>query len=98
MLPVGAEELVRRGHKVLIETGAGLGSGLSDHEYEEAGATIVPDAKSVFAGPLMTLPSLSKRDPWQGQSQVFSAAFHCTMQPRWPHTAEHSCRAPCSSL
>ena len=30
MLPVGVEELVRRGHKVLIEAGAGIGSGLPD--------------------------------------------------------------------
>ena len=30
LLPVGAEELPRAGHKVLVESGAGLGSGLSD--------------------------------------------------------------------
>ena len=28
MLPVGVEELVRRGHQVLVEAGAGIGSGL----------------------------------------------------------------------
>ena len=32
MLPVGVEELVRRGHTVLVEAGAGLGSGLPDHD------------------------------------------------------------------
>ena len=50
-----------------------------------------------FAGPLMTLPNLSKREPWHGQSHVFSAGFHATMQPRCGHTAERSCSAPVSS-
>ena len=33
MLPVGVEELVSRKHQVLIQVGAGLGSGLTDDEY-----------------------------------------------------------------
>ena len=40
MLPVGVEELVGHGHTVLFEAGAGLGSGLPDHEYLEVGAEI----------------------------------------------------------
>ena len=49
MLPVGAEELTRAGHEVLIEAGAGLGSGLSDEMYETNGARIVPSAAEVWA-------------------------------------------------
>lgn len=49
MLPVGAEELLRSGHQVLVEAGAGLGSGLADAEYEEVGATIIRTAEEVFA-------------------------------------------------
>jgi len=49
MLPVGAEELVARGHRVLIEAGAGLGSGLSDHDYLRAGAELVSSADDVFS-------------------------------------------------
>lgn len=49
MLPVGAEELVRAGHRVLIERGAGNGSGLADQAYEAAGAELVPTAADVFA-------------------------------------------------
>lgn len=41
MLPVGVEELRRAGHGVMIERGAGLGSGISDAAYEENGATLV---------------------------------------------------------
>lgn len=49
MLPVGAEELVRRGHRVLIQAGAGLGSGLPDEAYTEVGAELVEGAEAIFA-------------------------------------------------
>ena len=48
--PEGARELVHAGHRVLIESGAGEGSSLSDDEFIAAGAEIVPDAETVFAG------------------------------------------------
>ena len=44
MLPVGVEEMVRAGNTVLVEAGAGLGSGLPDHDYLRAGAELVPAA------------------------------------------------------
>ncbi len=50
MLPVGVEELTRAGHEVLIEAGAGLGSGLTDEMYTVNGARIVPTAAEVWAG------------------------------------------------
>src|SRR5918992_4879851 len=37
----GARELVQRGHEVLVETGAGLGSAFADETYERAGASLV---------------------------------------------------------
>jgi alanine dehydrogenase len=49
MLPVGVEELTRAGHRVLVERGAGLGSGIPDDEYRENGAEIVEKAADVFA-------------------------------------------------
>jgi alanine dehydrogenase len=48
MLPVGVEELVQRGHQVFVQTGAGVGSGLLDEAYAEAGATLVDSASEVF--------------------------------------------------
>ncbi|OQX83415.1 MAG: alanine dehydrogenase [Candidatus Latescibacteria bacterium 4484_7] len=48
LLPVGVETLKKHGHKVLVEKGAGLGSGITDAEYRAAGATIIPTAKDVF--------------------------------------------------
>jgi alanine dehydrogenase len=49
MLPVGAEELVRAGHTVLVERGAGLGSGLFDSEYQAVGATLCDSRDEIFA-------------------------------------------------
>ncbi len=49
LLPSAANQLVRRGHSVLAEKNAGLGSGYTDEEYAAAGAEIVDQAKEVFA-------------------------------------------------
>lgn len=48
MLPVGVEELVLRGHRVLFEQSAGEGSGLTDEMYAAAGATLVATAAEVW--------------------------------------------------
>ncbi|MGC4001712.1 MAG: alanine dehydrogenase [Pirellulales bacterium] len=48
MLPVGVEELTRAGHTVLIQRGAGVGSGLNDVEYETAGARMLDTAEEIF--------------------------------------------------
>jgi alanine dehydrogenase len=47
--PEGVRELVRAGHRVLVETAAGVGSAIADEHYELAGAEIVGDAGAVFA-------------------------------------------------
>src|SRR6266849_3999040 len=49
LVPSAAEQLTRRGHSVLVEKGAGVGSGYPDQEYAKAGAEIVDLAKDVFA-------------------------------------------------
>jgi alanine dehydrogenase len=48
MTPAGASDLTNDGHQVLVQKGAGVGSGFSDEEYTAAGATILPDADAVF--------------------------------------------------
>jgi len=50
LTPESVAELTRAGHTVLVETGAGLGSGAPDAAYQKVGATIVPDADAVFSG------------------------------------------------
>ena len=49
LLPSAVEQLKRRGHTVLVEKNAGLGSGYPNEDYEKAGAEIVDLAKDVFA-------------------------------------------------
>ena len=52
-------------------------------------------ARPRVAGPFRRCPSFaSKREPWQGQSQLRSASFQCTTHPRCGHTAECRCRPP----
>jgi len=49
MTPVGVDELVRRGHRVLVETDAGVGSGITNDEYAAVGAQFAGTAKEIFA-------------------------------------------------
>src|SRR4051812_39184941 len=48
LTPVGVEELTRSGHRVLIQEGAGQGSGISDEQYRVHGAQIVGAAEEVW--------------------------------------------------
>src|SRR5881227_1365709 len=49
LLPSAASQLTRRGHSVVVQKNAGIGSGYADEEYVKAGAEIVDTAKEVFA-------------------------------------------------
>ncbi|NBP88426.1 MAG: alanine dehydrogenase, partial [Planctomycetia bacterium] len=49
LLPVGAEELIRAGHDVIVQQSAGSGSGLPDEAYAGCGARLVASAEEVFA-------------------------------------------------
>jgi len=55
LTPAGAEELVRRGHTVLVEAGAGVGSRIADADYRAAGARIEGTAEAVWAGAELVL-------------------------------------------
>jgi alanine dehydrogenase len=49
LTPAGCRELTKRGHEVVVQAGAGVGSALADDQFEAQGARIVPDAESVFS-------------------------------------------------
>jgi alanine dehydrogenase len=49
MTPNAAREAVAHGHEVIIQTGAGVGSGFADSDYVEAGAALATTAEEVFA-------------------------------------------------
>jgi alanine dehydrogenase len=50
LVPAGVNALVEAGHEVIVESGAGRGSSISDEEYVEAGARILPTAAEVWTG------------------------------------------------
>ena len=49
LLPSAVDQLTKRGHTLLVEKNAGLGSGYADQEYKKAGAEIIDLAKDVWA-------------------------------------------------
>jgi alanine dehydrogenase len=49
LTPAGARELAAAGHDVLVQAGAGDGSGFTDAKYTQAGARLAPDAATVWA-------------------------------------------------
>ena len=51
--PNSVRVLIDKEHSVAVETGAGVGSGFSDRDYREAGATIVPDAQAAWSQELV---------------------------------------------
>ncbi len=51
--PGGVQSLVRAGHEVRVQRGAGVGSGISDAELERAGARLVDDAAEAWAADLV---------------------------------------------
>ncbi|HZI25378.1 MAG TPA: alanine dehydrogenase, partial [Chryseolinea sp.] len=48
LTPAGTQELVKRGHVVLIQTTAGVGSGFSNEAYMKAGGKVIDDAEEVY--------------------------------------------------
>jgi alanine dehydrogenase len=48
LVPGGVRQLIQDGHEVYIEHNAGMGIGLSNEDYQKAGATILPTARDIF--------------------------------------------------
>ena len=79
ILPVGVEELVRSGHRVLVESGAGLGSGLPDAAYRQQGAELVETAAEVWGSADMILKvkePLPAEWPLLRRGQIVFTYFH----------------------
>jgi alanine dehydrogenase len=79
LVPAGAEALVADGHTVLVEQGAGEGSGFADGAYESAGARIVPAVDDVWAKAEMILKVKEPIKPeWPRirKGQVLFTYFH----------------------
>jgi alanine dehydrogenase len=79
LTPAGAEMLTGAGHDVVIEMGAGLGSGFTDDFYENAGATILGTADEVWAKAEMIMKvkePIAPEWPRMRKGQVIFTYFH----------------------
>ena len=85
LVPAGAEALVSAGHSVVIERGAGEGSGFSDEMYTDVGATIAPDAAAVWRDAEMIMKVKEPIEPeWphMRRGQVIFTYFHFAADER----------------
>ncbi|MFW6192626.1 MAG: alanine dehydrogenase [Gemmatimonadota bacterium] len=79
LVPAGAEALTREGHRVLVETGAGEGSGFADAAYRDAGAEILADAGDVWSGAELVLKvkePVESEWPLLRDGQIVFTYFH----------------------
>ena len=79
LTPAGADELVRAGHDVSVQRGAGIGSGFPDDQYEVVGARVLPDADSVFGEAELILKvkePLAEEWPRIRKGQTLFTYFH----------------------
>jgi len=79
LVPAGAESLIGAGHSVLVETGAGLGSGFSDADYTAVGAKIAPDAATVWKDSEMIMKvkePIKSEWPHMRKDQLIFTYFH----------------------
>ena len=84
MTPSGVEAMRRAGHTVLIEEGAGVGSGFTDADYKAVGAEIVSDKKALFDRSEMIVkvkePLESEYDLFH-EGQILFTYLHLAAEP-----------------
>lgn len=78
LLPDAVRELVRQGHRVLVERGSGLGVGAEDESYRRAGAELVAERERVFGADLVVKVKEPQAEEvaWLRAGQVLFAYLH----------------------
>lgn len=79
MTPAGVHELVSRGHSVLIQSGAGVGSGFTDQDYLNAGAQLAKDANAVWSAAELVVKvkePIAQEYPLMREGQVLFTYLH----------------------
>ncbi|HWY40015.1 MAG TPA: alanine dehydrogenase [Chthoniobacterales bacterium] len=78
-LPSAADQLKRRGHSIIVQKNAGVGSGYSDEEYKKAGAEIIDSAEEIFKRAEMIVKvkePLSAEFPLLRKGQILFTYLH----------------------
>jgi alanine dehydrogenase len=70
LIPEACGDLVRLGHQVLVQLGAGEGSGFPDGQYKRAGAVILEDAASLYGEADLVV---KVKEPWGPELDLFHA-------------------------
>jgi len=98
LIPSSVQELVHHGHKVMVQAGAGLGAGLSDADYANAGAAIVEGADAIFAEAEMIVkvkePLASERKKLR-RGQILFTYLHLAPDPA---QAEGLLKSGCAAI
>ncbi|MDZ5077630.1 alanine dehydrogenase [Nesterenkonia sp. HG001] len=84
LTPAGAVDLTQRGHTVLIQSGAGEGSGFSDEDYRTAGAELVPEVADVWSRAELVLKvkePQAEEFPRMHEGQVLFTYLHLAAEP-----------------
>lgn len=79
LMPVGVEELLKRGHAVLVEKDAGLGSGVYNQEYKREGARLVDDPREIYDRAQLVIKvkePLPEEYPFLREEQIVFTFFH----------------------
>jgi alanine dehydrogenase len=98
LTPASVRELVAQGHPVLVETGAGAGTGFPDEAYRAAGATIAPDAATIFArAALVVKVKEPQPEEWRllRPGQILFTYLHLAPDPA---QAEGLMRSGCTAI
>jgi len=84
IVPAGVKALVDDGHKVIIEAGAGLGSGIGDEEYKVSGAQILPSAKDIYSSADLVMKVKEPQPsefPLLREGQILYTYLHLAAEP-----------------
>jgi len=84
LTPAGVEALRKAGHRVLVEYNAGIGSGISDEAYQQAGAEIIKDKKQLFDTSEMIIKVKEPLEPEYNlfhEGQILFTYLHLAPEP-----------------
>src|SRR5690554_2529446 len=84
LTPIGAETLAAQGHRVVVETAAGLAAGMPDDAYRQAGAEILADIRAVYQQAEMIVKVkeiLPPEYPLLREGQVLFTYIHSANKP-----------------
>src|SRR5437868_89533 len=85
MTEAGVRQLVKEGHSIIVEKDAGVGSGITNEQYEKAGAKIIDTKKEVYAKADMIMKvkePLPDEYELMREDQIIYTYLHLAAEPK----------------